>query len=157
MEIIFAVVIGFILGSSKNKNIIETIKNSLGRPTDGVVELNWGGKKLFGFFSDKAAQRWYEARAHLGYGVIISLLATFKLIYLIRIDLIDSNMSRGKSYKRVLHGFQSLDKVIKKAQAISLKVEEQYNKENSENNMSYYQTFIAGHNVVGDFVNGSFV
>lgn len=165
MESLVFLLVGYVLGSftpTELKTIIsdkgKKIHKYLASPVSNKLELDWSVRQLFMLFSKKRGDLWYEARVHLNKSVIKSLLCVFKIIYLVRIDLIDDNQERGKSRTFVLHGFQSLESVMKKSGQLINKFMEEVNSDlKEEDRMFYYQTFVAGHNVVADFMNGSFV
>lgn len=157
MEIIFAVVVGFFLGNLNLKKVQKALHNKFRTPGKDSIELNWGGRELFGMISKKAGNRWYEAREHLNQGVFVSLFCTFKLIWIVRVDLIDDSSEYGRSKTKIFHGFQSLQSVMEASNAFVKEFENNYNKENPDKKMHYYQTFVAGYNVVQDYMNGSLV
>jgi hypothetical protein len=118
---------------------------------DHHLELNWAGRQFFLLFSKGMSERWYEARAHLYQGVFISLLSTFHLIHIVRIEY---ETSRDCYISYVIfktHGFQSLATLEKKMpEWIKTK------KAEAKDAQHWYQTFVCGHNVIGDFMNGFF-
>ena len=165
MELLVFLLVGYLLGSftpTELKTIIadkgKKIHHHLASPVNDKLELNWTGRQLFLLLSKGCSERWYEARAHLHQGFFKSLICAFGFIYLVRIDLIDDNQEKGESRVFTFHGFQSLEDVMKKTATIvkvyTLEVNATLDKDEK---VSYYQTFIAGHNVVGDFMDGSFV
>lgn len=162
MEIIVAVLVGYILGSTSPKKLKTLIKDKVASfynyfktPGKNRIELNWGVNKLLGLFSEPMARRWYEARAHLRVGIFKSILVVLGVIYLVRIDLMNGEGDRGVCKVFTLNGFKSLEKTMDKIDGlIKLYVTEVNANQPEESRMGYYQTFIAGHNVVEDYFNG---
>ncbi len=164
MEIIVAVLVGYILGSTSPKKLktlirdkVSSFYNYFKTPGSNRIELNWGVNKLLGLFSESMAQRWYESRAHLNAGIFKSILVTLKVIYLVRIDLINGEGDRGVCNVFTLNGFKSLEETMGKIDSlIKLYIAEVNAYRPEESKMSYYQTFIAGHNVTEDCFNWRF-
>ena len=162
MEIIVAILVGYILGSTSPEKLktlihdkVKSFHNYFKTPSSGRIELNWGVNKLLELFSEPMAQKWYESRAHLNAGIFKSILAVLGFIYLVRIDLMNGEGKRGVYKVFTLNGFKSLEKTMDKIDGlIKLYVTEVNTNRSEELQMSYYQTFIAGHNVVEDCFNG---
>lgn len=114
-------------------------------PSSGKLELNWTTRQVLALFSKGASKRWYEARAHLGRGVFVSLLAAFHLVYVIRIEYETDKDSVLCYSTKIIHGFQSLNDIMKKLPVLS-------NTMRHEKATCYYQTFVSGHNIVHDFM-----
>lgn len=124
-------------------------------PSDGKLELNWTTQQVLALFSKPASKRWYEARCHCYLGVFVSLLCTFGLVHLVRVDFMHDSGSYGRnrtliipafllSKKNVLNG-KYLGLLIQRARrSLGLATEE-------GERFYYYQTFVAGKNVVHDF------
>ena len=127
-----------------------------GTPTGGryekpKLELNWGLRQFFLMFDKGMSERWYESRAHLYRGVFISLLSTFHLIHIVRFDFATNREDHFRTTTFITHGFQSIQ-TLKKKMPDWIK-EKSKKVEGAE---YWYQTFVAGHNVIGDFMNGDF-
>lgn len=127
-----------------------------GTPTGGrydkpKLELNWTGRQFFLLFSKGMSERWYESRAHLYQGVFISLLSAFHLIHIVRIEYETSKECYVSYVIFKTHGFQSIES-IKKQMPKWIKEK----KSEAKDAQHWYQSFVAGHNVIGDFMNGFF-
>jgi hypothetical protein len=150
---IIPAIVGFIFGFVVRNNIEGgDVLKYFGTPgREKQLELNWGLRQFFYLFSEKMGQRWYEARCHTYSGVFISLLATFRLIYIIRFEYGTEIEDRMVVKKCVIHGFRSYENLLSIIPAMAVEKQEQ-----TEGALYWYQTFVAGHNVVGDFCNGFF-
>lgn len=131
---------------------------------------------------DTMADRWYEAREHLHKGVFVSLCCAFGLIRLIRIDLMHNTGDFGRYKVLVVPGWISYEKMMsnhewyvqraRRELCLSLvtpmhewDAKQSHKKKKSKirseekdihadgRNYYYYQTFVAGRNVVKDFMN----
>lgn len=157
VHILFGIILGYFLFDKEQKALKE-FKKFLSSPMDERLEINWTTRQLLSLVSKPASERWYEARAHLHQNIFLSILCALHLIQLVRVDFIDDDQQRGRCKVFILHGFQSIYTIMKQSERLIKVTQEEVNKETSEDNkMSYYQTFVAGHNVVEDFMNGSFV
>lgn len=155
--ILFGIVLGYFLFDKEQKALKE-FKKFLSSPVNERLEVNWTTRQLLSLVSKRASERWYEARAHLHQNIFLSMLCALHLIQLVRVDFIDDDQQRVRCKTFTLHGFQSIDTIMKQSERLIKVASEEINKELSEDNkMSYYQTFVAGYNVVEDFMNGSFV
>lgn len=165
MELIVFFLVGYVLGSTTPSelkafvmNVLKKVHKYLASPTDDKLELNWTGRQLFLLFNKGCSERWYEARAHLHQGFWLSIACALRLVYLVRVDLIDDEQSKGRCRIFTFHGFQSVEKVVEKTVKLRNIFKYEINKELSvSDKMDYYQTFVAGFNVVDDFMNGSFL
>lgn len=124
-------------------------------PTDGTFQLNWGLREFFKIFSKDMSERWYECRTHCNQGILVSLLSAFHLVWVVRgeffIEGEDDRIGYVYSY---IHGFQSVNTVFKKYKKY-LDNDPEFDKIYKERNFNgVYQVFIAGHNVVADFMSG---
>ena len=160
MEIIVAILVGYILGSTSPEKLktlihdkVKSFHNYFKTPSSGRIELNWGVNKLLELFSEPMAQKWCESRVHLRQGVFKSLICASGFIYLVRIDLIDVNQEKGESRVFTFHGFQSLEEVLKKTEPMIVPFIEETNAGlEDQAKMHYYSTFVAGYNVVSTFM-----
>ena len=131
----------FLLGYSVGKtgNFLDYFRS----PSDNTLELDWGLRQLFLVFSKQASENWYEARAHMRLSVPISLMATFGLLYAVRVEyMIDD--CRGRSVIYYFHGFRSFQELEQ------LLISRNGWEEPVEPGFMYHQTFVAGHNVIHD-------
>lgn len=146
---IISLVLGFVIRDKMEGGKIFEYFATPGR--EKHVELDWGLKQFFELFSEKMGQRWYEARAHLYQGVFISLLSAFHLIHIVRIEY-QTTREDYTSYVIVkTHGFQSLKTLKKKLPKWTKEKKSQ-----AKDADYWYQTFVSGHNVISDFMNGDF-
>lgn len=137
---------------------LESFRDYLVSPVDKKMNLDWTTMQLLYLVNRRASRCWYESRKHLYQGVWRSLLCTLGLVYLIRIDLIDDDENMGTSRVFTLHGFRSVENAVKRSRALLARFNEEVNADKPEEaRMHYYQTFVAGYNVVDDFMNGSFL
>lgn len=159
MEFVYAVllaivslVIGFIIRDKmEGGKIFEYFATPGGGYHKPKLELNWTGRQFFYLLSRGMGERWYEARAHLYRGVFISILSAFHLIHIVRIEY-ETNRDGYVSYVVfITHGFQSLQTLKKK---LPKWIKEK--KSQAKDASYWYQTFVCGHNVIGDFMNGDF-
>lgn len=120
-----------------------------GRGDKSRLELNWTGRQFFYLFSRGMGERWYEARAHLNRDVFISVLSAFHLIHIVRIEYETSRDGYISWVSFVTHGFQSLATLKTK---LPNWIKEK--KAEAKDAQHWYQTFVAGHNVIGDWMNG---
>ena len=118
-----------------------------GTPSKGKLELNWSLRQFFMLFSNKAGKRWYESRQHLHRGVFVSLVCTFGLINLVRLEFGTSEDGRVSYVVFITHGFQSKQDMIKKLPVWINKY-----KHKAKDAQYFYYLFIAGHNVVLDWM-----
>lgn len=151
--IIFWVVVGMALGAIiRHRMEGSGVLQYFGEPCNQRLELNWAGRQFFLLFSKGMSKRWYEARAHLYQNVFVSLLSTFHLIHIVRIDYETSRESSYSYTITITHGFQSIRTLMTKMpQLIKAK------KAEAKDATYWYQTFVCGHNVVGDCINGDFI
>lgn len=163
MTIIIAVIVGFILGSipkdGLNDIIVRTytkLHEYLRSPSTDKLDLDWSTRQIIRVFNTNASERWYESRVHLKNGVLKSLACTLHLIYVVRISFIDEDMCSGKSKVFTVHGFQSLKSVMVYIEKQCAVFYEEINKDENKK-LEYYQSFVAGHNVVHDYISGSLV
>ena len=149
---LISLVLGFIIRDKmEGGKIFEYFATPCSGYKDKTLELNWSGRQFFYLFSKGMGERWYEARAHLYRGVFISLLSAFHLIHIVRIEYETSRDGYMSFVVFITHGFQSLATLQKKMPDwIKQK------KSQAKDAQYWYQTFIAGHNVVGDCMNGDF-
>ena len=156
MEIIVAILVGYILGSTSPEklktliaNKVTSFYNYFKTPSSGRIELNWGVNKLLELFSEPMAQKWCESRVHLRQGVFKSLVCTFGFIY--------SEEDRGVCKVFTLNGFKSLEETMDKTvNLVKCYTAEVNANQPEELQMGYHQTFIAGHNIVEDRFSGRF-
>lgn len=147
---VIAFVISFSLGFiAANKMHGTKMYDYFASPCGNNLELDWGGRQFFRLFSKGMSERWYEARAHLNRGVFISLLATFHLIHIVRIEFETSKENLHSYDTMFVHGFQSLKTLKEKLPKL---IEQARTK--AKDAQYYYQTFISGHNIIHDFMNG---
>lgn len=153
MIAIFTFVMGLIIGTMIAHKLEGTkFLTYLGSPINGRLELNWSLRQFLALFSKGMAERWYEAREHLNRGIFISLLSTCHLIHIVRLDYETTRENHFVTTQFIVHGFQSIQTLKKKLpQWISDK------KKGLKDADYWYQSFVAGHNVVSDFMNGYFV
>lgn len=156
---IIAFIGGFIVGIiARNKMDGTSVMEYFGTPGGGPhgqkpkLELNWTGRQFFYLITRGMGERWYESRAHLRRGVFLSLLSAFHLIHIVRIDYETNREGYFTTVQFITHGFQSIQTLKKKMPAY---VKEK--KSQAKDADYWYQTFVSGHNVIGDFMNGDFV
>lgn len=137
-------VIGVIVRDAMNGS---SFMKYFGTPSQERLELNWSLRQFFMLFSNKAGKRWYESRQHLYRGVFVSLLCTFGLINLVRLEFGTSEDGRVSYVVFITHGFQSKQDMIKKLPVWINKY-----KHKAKDAQYFYQLFIAGHNVVLDWM-----
>lgn len=157
---IIAVLVGFSLGIAasfilsalskaaelrqKSGNLIEMLRDRFGSPRDGRFELTWTVREILGIFSERAAQKWYEARAHLGSGIFISVICAMGLMYVVRFEFESASDSRrGFARKKRYHGLRSYDSLEKAILRDVPKVQETIGED------SFFSgALITGHNFV---------
>ncbi len=124
-------------------------------PSSNKIELNCAVKQALKLISYKAGQRWYEARALLFLGIFTSVLCALKLIHLVRIDFMHNDESHGRSTVIKIPGWVKYEKILDDHEWWVEKARTQLklNGDEGRKNYWYYQTFIAGHNIVKDFMN----
>lgn len=153
MIAIFTFVMGLIIGTMVAHKLEGTkFLEYLGSPINGRIELNWSLRQVLALFSKGMSERWYEAREHLHRGVFISLLSTLHLIHIVRFDYATTREDYYGTVTFIVHGFQSVQ-TLKTQMPQWIK-----DKKTEVKDADYwYQSFVAGHNVVSDFMNGYFV
>lgn len=151
MELILILIIGIVVGTMIDKKYPEAVKKHFASPSDGTIELNWGGRQFFLLFSKEASERWYEARAHMNGGFFLSLACAFGLIYYVRFEYnIENHDDRIVYNKVVYHGFRDYKELLALAKK-DIPVQKELLKNKGAG--YFYQMFVAGHNVVMDFMN----
>lgn len=135
---------------------VSEVKKYFGSPCDEKFDLNWSTRQFFRIFSKPMSERWYESRAHLRAGIWTSLACTFGLVTLVSADFMyDHDDSRGISEK-LCYGFWVLPGNHKERMleliAEAGEIGEGISKKDQP--VSLYQIFIAGENVVWDWMNG---
>ena len=146
----FVLLLVFVTGFVIGVIVRDTMKggsfmNYFGTPSQEKLELNWSLRQFFMLFSNKAGKRWYDSRQHLRRGVFVSLLCTFGLINLVRLEFETSEHDRVSYVVFITHGFQSKKDMVKK-----LPVWIKEYKHKAKDGKYFYQMFIAGYNVVCD-------
>lgn len=148
MEIVLAVLIGCIAGLLMDRGYLKQCHQYLAAPSTGQLHLAWTTRQLLRLVSVSASKRWYEAREHLKQSVFKSILCTLGLIYIVRLEFETNDDSRILFKTKIFHGFRRFEDLkVKIAETIPEVREElpgaQY----------WYQTFVAGRNVIDDFLN----
>ncbi len=87
-----------------------SIRQRFGSPSSGKFELDWTVRQLLSCVSGSAANRWYEARAHVHLGVFVSSLCAMGVLYVGEFLFMITD-SQGKTTKRYYHGFRSFQKL----------------------------------------------
>lgn len=118
----------------------------LSSPVTHTFTVNWTTRQVLALYSDKAAQRWYESRAHLKQGVFISLLCALRLLYVVKIDFLSQSRENGHSRVFYFNGLRSYENILLKHDALIDQTAAQM-----PSDTMYYQTFVAGYNVVSDY------
>lgn len=151
MEIIIAVLVGYILGAISPTDmkafvvsVYKDAHNYLASPSTDRLELDWSVYQALKLIAPKASERWYEARAHIGQGLLKSLLTTVGVIYLVQISLQHNSFDHGVTKVYILSGFQSFERLMDKVPVLI----ESYMNTVDRDLYHYERTFIAGHNVV---------
>lgn len=118
-NLIIVAIFSFILGTAFSF-LLSTIsraggfREKFGSPDNGDFELDWTVKQVLTMFSESASQRWYEARAHMGSGIVISVLCAMRLMYVVRFDFeLASDSCRGFTRKKRYHGLRSYNQLQK--------------------------------------------
>lgn len=137
--------LGVFVGSKPTK---DKIVNYFVSPSRGEFNFDWFGRQFLSLFSNKMANRWYEARTHLNCNFIISVLVTLHIINVGRVMFeLNEEYNRYESIIVVTHGFQSRKSLVKNIDNLIFKA-----KKHTTSDCYYYQTFISGYNVVHDFM-----
>lgn len=152
MENFLFLLTGVLLGLVIDKTYLINMRKYFASPIDQkTIELNWSVSQLLKLFNAAAADRWYESRQHTNSGLLLSIASTLGLVYAIRVSFMHDSGDSGRSTTLIRHGFQSLESLKKnhvdliKCATVKLKLAE-------DHNYYYYDTFIAGHNVVDTFM-----
>lgn len=149
-NLIIVAILGFVLGIAFSRLLSMVsraggFREKFGSPVDGSFELTRTVRKILRRIGcDRAEQRWYEARAHLGSGVFISILCAMGLMYVVRFDFQSaSDFRRGFSKKKRYHGLRSYDSLEKAILRDVPKVQETIGED------SFFSgVLITGHNFV---------
>lgn len=163
MEIVF-LFIGFFFGLIANVSLFsetgkakaKAVKDYFGSPVDGKLELDWSMKQFLSIFSKGMSDRWYEARAHLKTGVGLALLCTFGIVKLVRFDYMYEHDDAKGRFENTCYAYWALPGNAKKRiQELQAEAEELGDELSKKDQPLYlYQIFIAGENVVWDYMNG---
>lgn len=129
-------------------------RNYLGNPSDNKLSLNCTMRQCLCLVSDAAGDRWYESRAVLRRSVFVSLLAAIKVVTVVRFDFTSPDDADSLYAEIALYAFWVLPsrrrlrtKMLEREAAV-LKTQL------SGKTDSLYQIFVAGDNVIWDWVNG---
>lgn len=130
-------------------DMLRRMKAYFGSPLDESFDIDWAGRQFFLLFGKAPSERWYEARAHLGCGVLISLLCMLRLIHVVRYGCYSEEygVSFFRSKIRRYHGFRNnkkLDAIIKTEMELA-------NSYDLHPFTLVDQVFVAGRNVVYRF------
>lgn len=129
-------------------------KKYFGTPDKQKFELNWFFRQFFLIFNKNMSERWYETRAHVYQSVLVSMLSTFGIATVVRYEFF-SKTDHNRVYTKTKIWYFTLSF---KTQRERMKFIESYAEElrpslNADAD-SLYQIFIAGENVVWDYMNG---
>ena len=130
-------------------------KGYFGSPTDGELELNWTMRQLLALVSKNASNRWYESRVHVHKGFWLSLLCALKVLHLVRVDFMHNSEDYGRFKTLVVPGWVKYNDIMLNHEWYVEKAREKLSLNNDEGlkDYYYYQTLVAGKNVVKDFMN----
>ena len=152
MENFLFLLTGVLLGLVIDKTYLTNMRKYFASPIDQkTIELNWSVSQLLKLFSTGAADRWYESRSHTNSGLLLSIVSTLGLIYTIRVSFMHDSGDSGRSTTLIRHGLQSLES-LKNSHADLIKSARDKLKLAEDDSYYYYDTFIAGHNVVDTFM-----
>jgi hypothetical protein len=117
-----------------------------------AMSVDWKIKETLEVFSHKAGRRWYEARQHLHRGVFISVLCCVGIICVGRVEY-----ETDKDYRHVYVDFVFLRPFSKSKLLVKLKELPEKLKHKAKEPTGWYQTFLAGDNMVGDVYSGYYL
>lgn len=130
------------------------VRNYLGNPTDNKFSLNRTLRQCLRLVSDAAAERWYESRAILKQSVFVSLLAAIKLVTIVRFDFTSSDGADSLYMEIALYDFWTLPSSRRLRIEMLEKEGVVLKTQLGSKADSLYQIFVAGENVIWDWVNG---
>lgn len=165
--LVFLTVVGFLLGYvltlsiglanmtlRKLPTVSESFFRYFGTPSSKKLELDWGLKQFFALFNKQMSERWYEARAHTYQGVWISLLCAFNIVTIVRFEF-ESKKDDCRYYTKIKTWKWTLSfKSGQEKMKFLLSEVDNVRPHMPIDAGCLYQIFVAGDNVVWDYVNG---
>ncbi len=130
--------------------------NRFGSPVDRSFELNWGLRQFFGLFSERMSERWYEARCHAYRGIWVSLMCAFGICEVVRYEFTSKTDDSRMYSKTVVYWWKF---IFEKKSSLHRFLFSQFSEVRPHMPIDAdgpYQILRAGHNVIWDFMNGSF-
>ena len=120
------------------------VPNYFTHPVDKDYRLDWILKQTFLLLNEEMSDRWFESRCHLSQSFLVSFLCALKLLNVVYITYETNEQNVFTSETFVLYGIKTKQMVIIEAWGLKSKI----SYKNKDLNPSYFQTFIAGYNVV---------
>lgn len=128
--------------------------NYFGSPSTENLEVDWSLRQLFRLFNYRMSERWYEARVHTRQSVWISLLCAFNILTIVRFEF-ESKKEEGRHYYKVKTWKWTLSfKSDQEKMKFLLDEVKNVRPHMPIDAGDLYQIFVAGDNVVWDYMNG---
>ena len=152
MENFLFLLTGVVLGLLIDKTYLTNVRKYFASPINKkTIELNWSVSQLLKLFNTAAANRWYESREYTNSGLLLSIASTLGVVYIVRVCFVNEDGDSGRSTTLIRSGLQSLES-LKKNHAELIKCARDKLKLAEDYSYYYYDTLIAGHNVVDTFM-----
>lgn len=144
---------GVLLGLVMDKTYLTNVRKYFASPVDHkTIKLNWSISQLLKLFNTAAANRWYESRQFTNSGLLLSIASTLGLVYNIRVSFMHVDGDSGRSTTLIRHGLQSLESLKKNHFDLIMCARDKLKLAEDYSYYYYYDTLIAGHNVVDTFM-----
>lgn len=137
-------------------DVLSKIKNYFATPSDRGFELNWFLRQFFRLFSERMSERWYEARQHTYRSVWVSLMCAFGICEVVRYEYTSRTDDSRMYTKTVVYWWKFIFEKKSRLHRFLFTQWSVIRPHMAIDADAPYQIFRAGHNVIWDFMNGSF-
>lgn len=136
--------------------ILKKVTKYFATPSDRGFELNWFLRQFFRLFSERMSERWYEARQHTYRGVWVSLMCAFGICEVVRYEYTSRTDDSRMYTKTVVYWWKFIFEKKSRLHRFLFTQWSVIRPHMAIDADSPYQIFRAGHNVIWDFMSGSF-